>query len=214
MSLIKNLFYRAGNFHLDIPEWKFSERGMTALTGVSGSGKSTLLKILCGLLPCPGLSWEYQGQDLAKEAPSDRQISICFQDLRLFPHQTARQNLLFALKARGLSFKEREKDFEYIISFLGLNHKLNLLMEDLSGGEQQRLALARALIVPSHFLFLDEPFSYLDQKNKEKARLLTLEMLKKHSLSLLLVSHDREDIKGLADEEFYLSDGKIHKRQN
>ena len=212
MSLIKNLFYRVGDFQLDIPEWSFSDQGVIALTGASGSGKTTVLKILCGLLPCPDFFWSFQGENLASFSPPERRLGVCFQDLRLFPHFTAKQNILFAIKARGLNFIDRKQNFEEIIDFLELKKSLNLFVEDLSGGEKQRVALARALIVQPRFLFLDEPFSYLDESTRKKARHLSIEIVKKYSVPLLLVSHDRADIKNLADEEFYLEKGKIYKR--
>ena len=211
MSVIKKLFYKIGDFALDIPEWRFPDKGITILTGVSGSGKSTVLKILCGLLPCPSLVWEFKGQNLAKLSPSERKIGMCFQDLRLFPHWTARENILFALKAQGLFLKEKKKDFEEIIDFLDLKKSIDLSINHLSGGEKQRTALARALIVCPKILFLDEPFSYLDKKARKKARHLTFEIIKKYSAPLLLVSHDQEDIKDLTDESFYLDRGKIYK---
>lgn len=212
MSLVKNLFYKIGNFSLDIPEWSFSDEKVTALTGASGSGKTTILKLLCGLIPCPDLFWEFKGQNLAKLSPPERKLGVCFQDLRLFPHWTAKQNILFAVQARGFSFKDKKKEFEEMIDFLKLRKCLNLSINDLSGGEKQRVALARALIIKPSLIFLDEPFSYLDEQNRKKAQVLIMETVKKYSVPLLLISHDKEDIKNLADEEFYLKQGQIFKR--
>ena len=212
MSLIRNLFYRVGDFALNIPEWSFPDTGITAVTGISGSGKTTALQILCGLIPCPNLYWEFQGENLAELSAPERRIGVCFQDLRLFPHWTARQNIWFAIKARGFSVSDKKEDFEEIVRLLDLsNNSLDLSINDLSGGEKQRVALARALIVKPRMLFLDEPFSYLDESNKDKARSLTLRIIKKYSTPLLLVSHDRADIEGLADKEFYLEQGKVYK---
>ena len=211
MSLVKNLFYKVGAFKLDIPEWSFSDKGVTGLTGASGSGKSTVLKILCGLIPCPNLFWEFRGQNLAALSPPERKLGVCFQDLRLFPHWTARQNILFAIRARGFSFLEKKRDFEEMLDFLELKKSLDLSVEDLSGGERQRVALARALILRPRLLLLDEPFSFLDESNRKRARTLSIEIIKRYSVPLLLISHDREDMKSLADEEFCLRQGKIYK---
>ena len=210
--MIKNLFYKQGDFQLKTSEWSFSDKKIVALTGISGSGKSTVLKILCGLIPCPDLVWNFQKQNLALLPPPKRGIGMCFQDLRLFPLMSARQNILFALQAQGLSFQDKNKSFEEIVEFLDIKNCLDLFIDDLSGGEKQRVALARALITRPQILFLDEPFSYLDQKNKDRARGLTSQIVKKYSLSLLLVSHDQEDLKNLADEEFCLKGGQIYKK--
>ena len=207
------MVYKIGDFKLDIPEWSFSDKGIVALTGASGSGKTTILKILCGLLPCPKLFWEFQNQNLAPLLPPEKNIGMCFQDLRLFPHFTAKQNILFAIKAKKIPFAKVEKQFEEMIDFLELKKSLNLSISYLSGGEKQRVALARALITQPQFLFLDEPFSYLDKTTRKRARLLTAQIVKKYSLPLLLVSHDEEDISKLADEEFYLDQGQIYKRK-
>ena len=120
LSLIKNLFYKQGDFQLEIPQWIFPDKKTVLLTGVSGSGKSTILKILCGLIPCPGLVWNFQKQNLARLPPPKRGVGMCFQDLRLFPLMNARQNILFALQAQGLSLKDKNKSFEEIVEFLDI----------------------------------------------------------------------------------------------
>ena len=212
MSLIKNLFYTVADFKLDIPEWAFPDEGVTALTGASGSGKTSLLKILCGLISCPGLIWKVQGLNLANLPPPERKLGVCFQDLRLFPHLSAKQNILYPLQAKNIPFQEAQQNFEEMIELLELKKSLNLFIEDLSGGEKQRVALARALVVPPRFLFLDEPFSSLDEAQGQKALSLTAQIVKKYSVPTLLISHSRKDVESLADREFFLEKGKIHRR--
>ena len=204
--MVKNLFYKQGQLNLNIPKWSFLDEGIVVLTGKSGGGKSTVLHLLCGLLPCPLLTWEFKGKNLTQFEPSHRKIGFCFQDLRLFPLMTARENILFAVKARKLSVREKKKDFEEIIERLSLKGCLNLSVEKLSGGEKQRTALARALIVSHSILFLDEPFSYLDSENKYKARELVKEISKRDKSLVLLVSHEREP---LAQQKFCLKQGQI-----
>ena len=216
MPLVKNLFYQTkeGDFELNIPEWSFSDTKISALTGPSGGGKTTLLKILCGLLPCPGLSWSLKGKEMSQIPPPERNLSVCFQDFRLFPHLSARQNILFSARAKGLSFTEIQKDFEEMIELLQLKKCLDLSIDKLSGGEKQRVALARSLIFRPDFLFLDEPFAWLDDESRSQARRLTAALFKKRSCPLLFISHNRADIEELADEEFVLQWGRIKKNLN
>ena len=207
MPIVKNLSYKQGKLSLNIPEWKLLNEGIVVLTGESGSGKSTLLNLLCGLLPCPLLSWEFKGKNLARFEPSDRGIGFCFQDLRLFPLMTAKENILFAVKARKLSMKEKKKDFEEIVESLALTTCLDLSIEKLSGGEKQRTALARTLVVSHQILFLDEPFSYLDSENKNKARKLVKKISQRNQALTLLVSHEMKE--PLAQRQFCLKQGEI-----
>ena len=208
MSIIRNLIYKQGECHLNISEWRFSDEGISVITGVSGSGKSTLLKVLSGLLPCPSLIWEFKGENLAQYKAPLRKIGFCFQDLRLFPLMTAKENILFAIKARGIPFKKREKYFEDIIKALDLRKFLDLSIDKLSGGEKQRIALARTLVVPHSILFLDEPFSYLDSENKNKAIQLVQKISQRSKVPVLLVSHEEEE--SLSHKKFYLRQGKIY----
>lgn len=209
MSLIKNLFYEIENFKINIPEWRLPDAGITALSGPSGSGKTTIVKLLTGILPCASLNWEFQGVDIASLPSSERQIGVLFQELHLFPHMTAKENLLFVLKARGDSFSKREKEFNEITELLKIQDKLNLNSNQLSGGEKQRVALARALLSYPRFLILDEPFSYLDSHIKQEACFLTKEIIRKRNLPTLFISHDLEEVKYLANEVFTLKDGKL-----
>ena len=213
MSLIKNLFYSVEGFELRISKWSLPDSGMTALCGPSGSGKTTIIKILCGLLSVKNLEWHFKGNDLAKFSPPERHLGVLFQDLHLFPHLSARKNILFSAKARNLSFKSVQKEFEGLVSSLGLEEKLSRFPEQLSGGEKQRVALARALINRPQFLFLDEPFSHLDEKIRNKARTLTAKILKQRNIPALLVSHNTEDVKKLADKIFFLKNGRLSERQ-
>ncbi len=207
MSLIKNLTYNIKNFSLNIPKWSFTDDNITVLMGSSGSGKTSLLKVLCGLLPCPSLIWEFKGKNLAQLSPPERRLGVSFQDLRLFPHLSVRENILMAGEARGYSFSSLREDFEEIVFLLQIDSKLSSSVNQLSGGERQRVSLARALLSQPQFLLLDEPFTHLDKKNKREARFLTKKIIKKRGLGALLISHDSEDVKELADEVFILEKG-------
>jgi len=190
---IQNLFYRQGSFYLEASELKLPEEGLVLLNGLSGSGKSTFLNILAGLLDCPSLVWIFKGKNLVERPPPERGINYCFQDLRLFPLMTAKENILFALQARKIPIKEKQKDFEKITVALGLKACLNLSIDKLSGGEKQRTALARALLSPCEILFLDEPFSYLDKTNKQKAKDFVRSYIDKNKIFCFLAEHEKEE---------------------
>ena len=209
MSLIENLFYTVKGFQLNIPEWSLSDEGVTALCGPSSAGKTTTVKVLCGLLPSKNLKWRFKGTDLARLPPPERNLGALFQDLHLFPHLSVKKNILFSVKAGKLPFESVREEFETLLSVLELKGKLSSFPEQLSGGEKQRVALARALMGRPRFLFLDEPFSHLDEDIREKARSLTLEILKKRSLPALLISHNVKDVESLAREVFFLKNGRL-----
>ena len=109
MNTIQNLFYQQGDFCLKIPKLDLPTKGILLLTGPSGSGKSTFLNVLAGLLECPQMTWSFKNRILTQVAPPEKGINYCFQDLRLFPLMTAKENILFALKAKKIPFKEKQK---------------------------------------------------------------------------------------------------------
>ena len=209
MSTIKNLFYEVGNFKIDIPEWLLSDQGVTALCGPSGAGKTTLIKILCGLIDCPNLVWEFKNKNLAQIPIEDRNLGLVFQDLHLFPHLSARENILFAAEARHMKKKEAREKLNQLSHHLSLDDRLDCWPENLSGGERQRVALARALISPPQFLFLDEPFAYLDATTRSQTRNFLKTILNLYQVPCLLISHDSKDVESLAKELFLIEKGRL-----
>ena len=133
-----------------------------AVLGRSGCGKSTLLKIIAGIVkPDSGEVW-LDGQDITAVPPEKRNVSLMFQDYALFPHLTAQENVGFGLKMRHLPKAEIEAQTMQALRDIGLENEARRKPGSLSGGEQQRLALARALIIKPSLLLLDEAFSSLD----------------------------------------------------
>lgn len=190
MSVIRNIDFKRGSFSLSIKEWDFPDSGVTVLKGRSGCGKTTLVNILCGLLPCRGFSWIFQGEDLAKLPAPERGLSVLFQDLRLFPSMSAQDNILFPPKATGQKKQSYIGQFDRVVRRLSLQPRLSAFVEDLSGGERQRVALARALMATrARFMILDEPFAHLDQKTLAEAAALTWEIITEKKLPALLISH-------------------------
>lgn len=208
MSLVENLFKNYGDFVVDIPHWEISDSGITALWGPSGSGKTTVFRLLIGLDPAPGLKWTFQGINLAALPVAERRFGVVFQTLDLFLHLTAKENILFAARARRIQLTESQQDLQQLTEMLGLGRVLDVDAKHLSLGERQRVALARAVIGRPRFLFLDEPFSSLDAANKKDARQLVNDVIERLGIPTLLVSHDPEDL-AAARRVVRISGGRI-----
>lgn len=211
MSLVENLVKSYDDFKIDIPRWEILDQGITALQGASGSGKTSVLRILLGLESCQGLKWTVNGENLAEKSVAERRLGVVFQSLELFPHLSARENVLFAAKARDLTETETKTRMDELTEVLQMSPFLSRKAKLLSGGEKQRVAIARALIAKPRFLFLDEPFSALDESIKNEARSLLKSVLIREKIPAVLVTHDQRDIEILADKVTQIALGKIIK---
>ncbi len=209
VSLIQNLIRQYDDFEIAIPHWELADTGVTALMGPSGSGKSSIIRLLLGLDDCPSLAWTFQGQDLAQLPVGERRLSVVFQNYELFGHLTARENIEFALRARGQDVREQSQAVSELISKLQLQKCADRKARVLSGGEKQRVALARALIAKPRFLFLDEPFAALDTNHRAEARALVKKVIADAKIPTLLVSHDADDIRDLAQQVVRLENGRL-----
>jgi sulfate transport system ATP-binding protein/putative spermidine/putrescine transport system ATP-binding protein len=209
MSLVENLIRDYGDFKVEIPRWEIADQGVTALWGPSGSGKTSVFRLLSGLEPCPGLVWEFKGEDLAQLSPPDRRIGVVFQTFELFPHMSAEENILFASRARRIPEAEARKSFNRLVESLRMESYVSKKAAVLSGGEAQRVALARAVIGRPRILFLDEPFSSLDAELRERARLMTKSLIQELQVPTLLVTHDQNDLEQLADVTVRIRDGRL-----
>ncbi len=209
MSVVKNLIRKYDGFKIDIPHWEIPDRGITALCGPSGSGKTTVFRLLIGLEPCLSLEWKFADVDLAKLAPPERKLGVVFQSLELFPHMTAEENIFFAARARQMAPKEMSQRLGELVDDLRLQNCLHRRASVLSGGEAQRVALARAVIAQPRFLFLDEPFSALDSELKSEARSLVKRVIEKLQIPTLLITHDAEDLRAIAQQVVQIRDGRI-----
>lgn len=227
----KQLLASPIEFELNIPKLHLPDIGISALTGPSGSGKSTFSLILSGLQEADtGFEWWHQGKNLATLPPPQRGISLLFQTLELFSHLSPRQNIFFPveifLRKRSYHFLSLKgikqmfqltpafppwaiQRFNLLMKYLKLDAVLDQPSSQLSGGEKQRTALARALIVPSRFLILDEPFAFLDTELKESVILLLKKIVEIDKVPILLITHQLDLVKNLAQKIFYLKNGSL-----
>ena len=180
-----------------------------AVLGRSGCGKSTLLKTIVGLVhPDSGEVW-LNGDNITDMPSEKRNISLMFQDYALLPHLTALDNVGFGLKMRRLPKAEIEEQSMQALRDIGLEHEAQRKPESLSGGEQQRLALARALITRPSLLLLDEAFSSLDTHLRHHLRTLTAERIRSQNIPAILVTHSAEEACTMADTIAIMHEGRI-----
>lgn len=180
-----------------------------AVLGRSGCGKSTLLKTIVGLVrPDSGEVW-LNGDNITDMPSEKRNISLMFQDYALLPHLTALDNVGFGLKMRRLPKAEIEEQSMQALRDIGLEHEAQRKPESLSGGEQQRLALARSLITRPSLLLLDEAFSSLDTHLRHHLRTLTAERIRSQNIPAILVTHSAEEACTMADTIAIMHEGRI-----
>jgi ABC-type Fe3+/spermidine/putrescine transport system ATPase subunit len=196
-------------FSLDIPNWEISESGVHVLWGPSGSGKTSIFRILLGLEECSSLSWVWAGENLASFPPRDRRIGWVTQSYDLFPHLSAQQNIYFASEARKIPCSQADERYQFLREKLNMSSFEKRSAELLSGGEKQRVAFARALMSFPKIIFLDEPFSALDTELKKEARAVLKDIIQATKIPALLITHDEEDVKALADQVTTIESGKI-----
>lgn len=182
-----------------------------ALLGDSGCGKSTLLRAIAGLeqpetgtIRLDGAVVSEGGQGVAPEA---RGVGLMFQDYALFPHLTVAENVRFGLHARPGA--EARAIAAARLEQVGLSDRAKSYPATLSGGESQRVALARALAPGPRILLLDEPFSNLDRRTRDRVRDDTLAVLRAGGATTLLVTHDPEEALGFADRIALMRRGRI-----
>ncbi|MDO5641126.1 MAG: ABC transporter ATP-binding protein [Paracoccus sp. (in: a-proteobacteria)] len=182
---------------------------MTCLLGPSGCGKSTTLRLISGIERPDAGEIRIDGQVMANAAiclpPEKRPVGMVFQDLALFPHMTVAQNIAFGM-ARAERSPARIDDFLDRVGLPGYGAKYPHM---LSGGEQQRVALSRAIAARPKVMLLDEPFSSLDQRLRAEMRAFTLDLLRESETTVIMVTHDPDEAMIMADRIAVMDRGHI-----
>jgi iron(III) transport system ATP-binding protein len=184
---------------------------IVSLLGHSGCGKTTLLRIAAGVeVPTSGRVL-LDGREVASEAtfvpPERRSIGLMFQDYALFPHLTLLRNVMFGLTALGR--QAREQEARAALARVGLEHLAGSFPHEASGGEQQRAALARAIVPRPGILLMDEPFSGLDSRLRDSVRADTLSVLRETGATAVIVTHDPEEAMRMSDRIVLMRGGRI-----
>lgn len=182
--------------------------------GPSGSGKTTLLRLIAGLETPDGGSIRFDGRVASaagevKVSPHGRNIGMVFQDLALWPHLTVEGNIDFGLRAKKAGREERRNRVKEAVEQVHLHTAINAYPHELSGGEQQRLALARAIAPGPEVLLLDEPLANLDPDLKEEIQSLILELSSSLGVTTIHVTHDQNEALALANRLAVMHQGRI-----
>ncbi len=197
---IEGLRFWIDTFRLEA-DFKVSAGERVAILAPSGSGKTTLLRFILGLEQKKNQDEGelYFGDQRLDSVPSwKRNLGYVPQDYGLFINETTAKNLEFPLELRHVPSAARQEKVKEALTRVGLENRAELRASLLSGGEKQRLALARALIFEPAALLLDEPFSALDPELRAEARGWVLDFLKERSIPCLLVTHDAADVAALS----------------
>lgn len=189
------------------------ENEIFGIFGPSGCGKTTLLRIIAGLeRPDNGevyLNGKLVSSKTYFENPEDRDVSLVFQDLGLWPHLTVEEHIEFVLdKYENVDKKKRIKE---LLKMVNLEENRNKKPEELSGGEKQRLAIARALAKEASILLLDEPLTSLDIYIREDIKKILLKLKKNLGMTIIIVTHDILDLVNLCERIAIITNGKVER---
>ncbi len=199
----------ASSFMLRPVRLTIREGEFFSLLGPSGCGKTTLLKMVAGLLEADG-GEVWVGDENLTDVPSEsRKFAMVFQQSLLFPHKTIEDNVAFGLKMQKVGKKQRLKAAADMLEHVGLSGFGSRYPDELSGGQQQRVALARALVANPRVLLMDEPFSALDPGLREEMRELLSRIQKEFRVTVLFVTHDRDEAFALSDRIAVMGEGQL-----
>jgi ABC-type Fe3+/spermidine/putrescine transport system ATPase subunit len=179
------------------------------LLGRSGSGKSTLLRIIAGLESAEGGQILWEGQDYSNVPVHQRGFGLMFQDYALFPHRTVEQNVAFGLLMQNSSQEETRERTRQMLALVHMESFASRKVTDLSGGEQQRIALARALAPRPKLLMLDEPLGALDKTLKHALLDELRDIIRTTQIPAIYVTHDQEEAYSIADRLVLLNSGRV-----
>jgi len=208
MLRTEKLSKRLGSFCLREISLEVARGEYYVLLGRSGAGKTQLLELICGLtLPRSGRVF-LEGEDITYKKVQERGIGLVFQDLALFPHYSVKDNIMYPLRIKGLSLKERVDRVQRAAEEMNITDLLLRKPDTLSGGEKQRVALARTLVTEPRMLLLDEPMASVDASLKDNIRRL-LRRLNRNGMTIVHVTHDFGEAVSLASRVGVMHNGRI-----
>lgn len=209
MIALEQVSLTLGEFTLRDITLRIKKGEYLVILGPSGAGKTVLLEVIAGLRAVDSGTVSINGRDVSGVLPEHRGTALVYQDYSLFPHMTAAENIAYGLKIQRKSVQEITKRVDAMLADLGISSLKHRYPASLSGGEQQRVAIARALAVKPQILLLDEPFAALDPGTREECMRLMMAVKKSQGLTIIQVSHSREEAYGLSDRVALIIDGSL-----
>ena len=189
---------------LDVRQGEF-----ITLLGPSGSGKTTTLRMIAGFTVQTAGTIEIDGNDVSRIPPHKRDVGMVFQNYALFPHMTSGENIAFPLQMRKLPKAEIKRRVDDALRLVKLDAYASRYPRQMSGGQQQRIALARAVVFEPALLLMDEPLGALDKKLREALQLEIMHISRQLGATVVYVTHDQEEALVMSDRIAIFHDGKI-----
>ena len=209
MIQVKNLWVDLGDFMLQDINLHVEPGEYFIILGPTGAGKTVLLESIAGLYPIKSGQIWLKGKDMTRVEPERRNISIVYQDHVLFPHLSVADNIVFGLKLHKQPRQQLTEILNWLSDLLNIAHLLDRRPDTLSGGEQQKVALARALSIKPELLLLDEPLSALDPETREGVQKELRQLHDQLKVTTIHVTHDFEEAIALGDRIAVLGEGCI-----
>ena len=192
------------NINLTINENEF-----VTLLGPSGCGKTTTLRIIGGFVQPDSGRVYFEGKDITAIPPNKRNVNTVFQNYALFPHMTVGENIAFGLRVSGKSEQYIKDKIKYALNLVNLNGFENRRIDRMSGGQQQRIAMARAIVNEPRVLLLDEPLGALDLKLRQEMQYELVRLKNELGITFIYVTHDQEEALTMSDTVVVMNNGLI-----
>jgi molybdopterin-binding protein len=206
---IINITKKFGKFRLGPLSLTINNDDIKVILGPTGSGKTTLINLIAGILRPDNGKIILNGIEITNQPIEQRKVGYVFQDPSLFPHLNVYNNILFGLRKKERNSKDKIATIKKIIDELDIDYLLNRKVDHLSGGEKQKISLARILVLNPNVILLDEPLSHIDLLARDRLRIELRNILRKQQIPTIYVTHFEEDIYALGDSIAFLDGGKI-----
>lgn len=206
---IRDLTVTRGSFTLQVDVLDIRPREVFAILGRTGSGKTVLMEAIAGAFPLDGGVILLDGKDSQTLPIQQRHLGVVYQDHALFPHMTVRENIAYGLRMNGFARDEIDRRVESLMEMFGIEGIADKHPGIISGGESQRTALARALVLQPDILLLDEPFSALDPSTKQLMYRTVRGIHERFDCTTVFVTHDFREAALLADRAGIVLKGQL-----